>query len=100
MELKKYGSVITEKEIADAVYNDINKKLAQHNQITIDCNGVMTMATFCAKQIFGQLYIELTAKQFNEKIKLINVSEDLELAIRWGVLHAIEEQEKDSQVKA
>lgn len=100
MDLKNYGSIITEKEIASLVYNDIIKTLKSEESITIDCNGVMTMATFCAKQIFGQLYLELTPIEFNKKINLKNVSEDLELAIRWGILHAIEETEKNDLVKS
>ena len=47
------------------------------------------MATYCAKQIFGTLYVELTPPIFSKQIVLANVSEDVKAAILLGIRFAI-----------
>lgn len=48
------------------------------------------MATFCAKQIFGKLYIDLTPSVFYNNIKIIRATEDVKLIIRLGIQNAVE----------
>ena len=48
------------------------------------------MATFCAKQIFGKLYMELNPDVFFSNIKIKNANDDVKLIIRMGIQNAIE----------
>ena len=53
-----------------------------------------TMATYCAKQIFGRLYLELGAEAFFDKIILTNTSNEMKLIIKIGIQNALEELEE------
>ena len=52
------------------------------------------MATYCAKQIFGNLYVTLGASVFYDKIRIANASDDLRVIIRMGIAATI--NSKDS----
>ncbi len=96
IQLKKYGSVITDEKVGKQIFDDIKKELKKEQKIIIDFSEVETMATFCAKQIFGKLYVELKPEVFFDRIELTSTNKDLQIVIRWGILHAIEEQEKNN----
>ena len=49
------------------------------------------MATFCAKQIFGKLYVDLGSENFFERIEILNASDDLKSIIKIGIQSAIQE---------
>lgn len=91
IELKKYGPIISDKIVGDEIYQLINENLKNHQNISIDLTGIISMATFCAKQIFGRLYLSLTSEVFFERIELTNVSDDVKLIIKIGIQNAIEE---------
>lgn len=94
IEFVKFGPIISDKIIGDEIYALINKSLQNHQQITLDLSGIISMATFCAKQIFGKLYLLLTPEVFFERIILTNVSADVKLIIKIGIQNAIEEIQK------
>jgi hypothetical protein len=94
MEIKlvQYGPIISDKAIGDEIYSKISDALAKKESVTIDFTGIKSMATFCAKQIFGRIYLELTPTVFFEKLILKNALEDVKLIIKIGIQNAIEEQ--------
>jgi hypothetical protein len=47
------------------------------------------MATFCAKQVFGNLYLELGPSDFFEKIRISNANDDIRTIIKIGIQHAV-----------
>ena len=49
------------------------------------------MTTFCAKQIFGRLYVELGREEYLKRVHLINLSEDVNFIIRIGITNAVKE---------
>ena len=92
IKLENYGPIISDKKIGEDISKLIEKSLVSHNSVEIDFRNVISMATFCAKQIFGKLYIEKGAEFFFEKIKMSNVSDDLKIIIKMGIQSAIEEK--------
>jgi hypothetical protein len=90
LKLKEFGSVITDKEIGDEILNRIKVALTQSKPVNIDLTGVITMATYCAKQIFGTLYLELGAENFFKDINISNASIDMKTLIQLGIVNAIE----------
>jgi len=90
--LNRYGPIISSQEIGEEIYKLITSKLDENQTIEVDLKSIKTMATFCAKQIFGQLYLSLTPEIFFDRVKLINVNEDLKMIIRLGILNAIQNE--------
>lgn len=91
--LQKYRPIISDKQIGDEIYTNINKELATNEQIIIDLNEIKSMATFCAKQIFGRLYLEQGPTNFFNNILLKNATDDVKTIIRIGIQNALEERE-------
>ncbi len=91
IEFKKYGPIISDKKIGEELYKLIDDTLKNQDKVVIDLAEIISMATFCAKQIFGKLYISLTPELFFERIEFINVSDDIKLIIKIGIQNAIEE---------
>ena len=87
--LISFGSVINDKETGEAIYNSIRKALQGMAPIEIDFSGVITMATFCAKQTFGRLYIELGPQEFFNRLVLKNANSDLKFIVRTGIESAL-----------
>ncbi len=94
IKLEKYGPIISDKDIGSELFTIIKAELNSKDLIEIDFINIISMATFCAKQIFGRLYIELGSEVFFEKIKFHNVSDDLQIIIKMGIQNAIEENSK------
>lgn len=92
IKLDQYGPIISDKAIGDEIYSKISDALEKKESVTIDFTGIKSMATFCAKQIFGRIYLELTPTVFFEKLILKNALEDVKLIIKIGIQNAIEEQ--------
>jgi hypothetical protein len=90
LDLEKYGPIISSQENGDEIFAEITKLLEFNEKIEVDLKPIKTMATFCAKQVFGQLYLNLTPSGFYERIKLLNVNEDLKMIIRLGILSALQ----------
>tara|TARA_R110002049_G_C8743105_1_gene527115 strand:- start:218 stop:502 length:285 start_codon:yes stop_codon:yes gene_type:complete len=92
IKLEKFGPIISDKKLGNDISKLIEKSLESNNTIEIDFKNVISMATFCAKQIFGKLYVEKGAEYFFENIKMSNVSDDLQIIIKMGIQSAIEEK--------
>ncbi len=93
IDLKEYGPIISSKTIGTEVYAKIKDQISENEQIEIDLSEIKTMATFCAKQIFGKLYLELGPELFFEKIVLKGASNDVKTIIQVGIQHALEEND-------
>ncbi len=89
--LDKYGPIISTKESGNEILDLIKKSLKNNQNIQIDLKKIRSMATFCAKQIFGNLYINMDNEVFFERIEILNASDDLKSIIKIGIQSAIEE---------
>ena len=88
--LKEFGPIISDRETGFKIYNLIKAKNPHSTIVNIDMDGIKSMATFCAKQIFGKLYIDLTPSVFYNNIKIIRATEDVKLIIRLGIQNDVE----------
>ena len=84
--LKEFGPIISDRETGFKIYNLIKAKNPHSTIVNIDMDGIKSMATFCAKQIFGNL----TPSVFYNNIKIIRATEDVKLIIRLGIQNAVE----------
>ncbi len=96
LDITSYGSIIVNKDEAEEIYKLIDKQVKQHKQISVDLSKILTMTTSCAKQIFGQLYVELGAADFYERITIKGASQDLKIVIRSGIESALEQNKNKS----
>jgi hypothetical protein len=92
IDLKKYGPIISSKTIGEEIYDQIKKELEMNIKVVIELGSIRSMATFCAKQIFGKLYLELGSKGFFEKIELKGADNDLKTIIQIGIQHALRDE--------
>ncbi len=92
LKIDQYGSIISSQEAGKEIYDKIKELLDYSEHVIIDLGIIKTMATFCAKQIFGTLYMELSPEKFFERIELINVSDELKLIIRLGIISALQKE--------
>lgn len=94
IDLKDYSPIISDKNTGAKIYNEIKKNEPLNNKVTIDMSSIKSMATFCAKQIFGRLYIELGSECF---LKHHNkgASDDVQSIIKLGIRFAVENEIKD-----
>lgn len=90
--LDKYSPIISDKLVGDEIYNLIRSELARGQKVSVDLKLIKSMATFCAKQIFGRLYLELGSEKFFNTIILKNASDDVKAIIRIGIQSALEER--------
>lgn len=90
IDLKDFGPIISDKETGNRIYNLIKEKNPNSSLVQIDMKSIKSMTTFCAKQIFGKLYIELTPAVFFNNIKILHATEDVQLIIRLGIQNAVE----------
>lgn len=92
IKIDQFGPIISTKETGQIILELILEKLESHENLKIDLLNVKSMATFCAKQIFGFLYIKLGSEKFFERLEFINTSNDLKTIIKIGVNSALEEE--------
>lgn len=90
--LSQYGPIVSSKTVGDEIYNLIKTHLIKEEKLSIDLIDIKSMATFCAKQIFGRIYIELGSQQFFDRIILKGADNDLKTIIQIGIQHALEEK--------
>lgn len=93
LELKNYGPIISDRKTGDEIYLMIKKAIGE-SPVSVNLKQIKSMATFCAKQIFGKLYVELGAKVFFEKIEIKGASEDLKTIIKIGIQSALDEMDE------
>jgi hypothetical protein len=89
--LDDFGPIISTKESGNKIFTLIIDSLKTNNQVSVDLGKIRSMATFCAKQIFGNLYVKLGAEKFFESVEILNASDDLKSIIKIGIQSAIQE---------
>lgn len=95
IDLTKFGPVVSDKEVGQTIYSLIKEAVKDNGTAEVELGSIKSMATFCAKQIFGNLYLELGASNFFEKILLKNANTDLRIIIKIGIEHALKDNGKD-----
>lgn len=90
--IKKYGHIISDKEIGQSLLEEIRKALTENSKVILDFTDVKSMATFCAKQVFGRLYLDLKPEIFYTRLEFINVNADVQLLIKIGIQSALDEE--------
>lgn len=88
IQLEQYAPVISDEKTGIEIYNLIKNALSD-DVVIIEMSNVKSMATFCAKQIFGQLYKELGPNTFYSKINIKNANDDIKVIIRMGIVSAL-----------
>lgn len=96
IDLKKYSPIISDKVVGAEIYSLLKGMLDNGEVLSIDLSKIHSMATFCAKQIFGRLYVELGSTAFFERIALKNANNDLKAIIQIGIQDALDETENIS----
>lgn len=91
IDLNKFGPIVSSKSVGQEIFDLINKELSENENVTIILNEIKSMATFCAKQIFGRLYVNLGSKSFFERITIKGADNDLRTIIQIGIQHALED---------
>nr|WP_297230906.1 STAS-like domain-containing protein [uncultured Prevotella sp.] len=92
LSLQPYSPIISDKKIGKRIYNEILELDPKENMVEIDMAGIISMTTYCAKQIFGKLYKELGPNLFEKNIILKKVSTDVLLIIKMGIKNAVLQQ--------
>lgn len=89
--LSGYGPILSSKTVGNEIYELLKADVSKGEQVTIDLTEIKSMATFCAKQIFGRLYIELGSELFFDKIIIKGADNDIKTIIQIGIQHALED---------
>ena len=89
--LNKYAPLITRRELGGEIYNLIRHGLDKSGEVEVSMTHIVSMTTFCAKQIFGRLYVELGRDEYRRRIRLVNLSDDVNFIIRIGITNAVKE---------
>lgn len=95
LKLEKYGQIISDDELGKVIANQILLLLKKNDKVIINFESVISMATYNAKQIFGELYFELGSDEFFRRIQFKNVSSNLEYIIRLGIQDSIATREQE-----
>lgn len=85
IDLQNYAPIISDSDAGDEILKKMQEVLITGENISIDMKEIKSMATFCAKQIFGQLYKELGSEQFFNRVEIKNASENVRTIIRIGI---------------
>jgi hypothetical protein len=96
--LNKYGPIISSKSIGKEIYELIDSKLSSMEIVKIELTDIKSMATFCAKQIFGRLYLKLGSEKFFERIQITGADDDIKTIIMIGIQNALEETNTDNNI--
>lgn len=89
IDLHQYSPIISDKKVGEEIFNKIWNLDPKTNQVEIDMNGIMSMTTYCAKQIFGRLYKDLGPSLFESNVILKNATGDVILIIKMGIRNAV-----------
>jgi hypothetical protein len=92
LDLGEYGSAIVDKITGANIYARLNEMLLNDTVVIVKLDRTVTMATFCAKQIFGRLYVELGAESFFKRVLLTDASNELRYIITTGIKNALKDQ--------
>lgn len=85
IDLQKYAPIISDEVAGESILKEIKEVLVTDDTVSIDMKSIKSMATFCAKQIFGHLYKELGSEQFFNRVEIKNASDNVKTIIRIGI---------------
>lgn len=91
VDLSKYAPIISDKKVGEEILKEIMQVFPQTEEVKINMDGIISMTTYCAKQIFGHLYNLLGPVKFEQHIKFKAVTEDVLLIIKMGIRNAVME---------
>ena len=89
--LNKYAPLITRRDLGNEIYSLIKTGLDKDGEVEVSMTQIVSMTTFCAKQIFGRLYVEMGREEYLKRVHLVNLSEDVNFIIRIGITNAVKE---------
>lgn len=89
IKLETYGQIISDNKLGTTILNNIENSLKENDSIILDFSNVKSMATYNAKQIFGQLYIKLGSSLFFKKIAIKNATPSIQAIIKLGINDSI-----------
>lgn len=89
--LSNFSPIISDKHTGDRIYHMIKELHPESSVVYINMGDIKSMATFCAKQIFGKLYLELGPSVFYNNIKIQQATNDVQLIIKLGIQSAVNE---------
>lgn len=89
IKLTDYIPSIGEEDDGKKILAEIKEGLSSGGEILIDFSGIQTLATICAKLIFGTLYKEMGKEEFYNKILIANATRTVKRSIRLGVEFAL-----------
>ena len=92
IDLGEYGNAIVDTATGDEIYIRLKNMLGSNEVVEVNLKRIVTMATFCAKQVFGRLYVELGAEVFFKRILLKDSSNELRYIITTGIKNALKNQ--------
>ena len=87
--MKEYAPLFVNKERAFKIYEEIMLLDPEHNTITVDLTGIVSMTTICAKIIFGRLCKKLGSKVYHANIHFIGKTDGVDLVIKMGIASAL-----------
>lgn len=83
--LSKYAPVISDKVVGAEILTSIRDLNPRENTIYISMAGIISLTTFCAKQIFGALLKELGESLYDAHIHVDDTTADIDLIIEMGL---------------
>lgn len=95
IKLSNYDTTISSEELGEDILNEIRISLKSDDKVALDFSNIDAITTFCAKQIFGNIYIELGEEEFYKRIGFHNVPEDIQFIITRSIYDAIEQNKDD-----
>ena len=88
--VQNYAPIISNRRVGEEIYQLIMSRNPLSNEVEVDLDKIKSMTTYCARQIFGQLYLDLGPERFSKNIIILNATEDVQLIIKLGIKYAIE----------
>lgn len=90
LKISDYGLIISGDDVGSEILSNIREIISSGDSVIVDFNGVYAMATYCAKQIFGELFVTLGEAKFKQLIKIpVSTSDDIRETISEGVIDAV-----------
>ena len=83
--LTEYSPSIGDEDDGKKILAEIKSHLATSEEIILDFTGIQTLATICAKLIFGTLFKELGKEQFYNRIMIANSTRTVKRSIKLGI---------------
>ena len=87
-----YGNVISDEATGNKILTQIQNILESEGVVNVDFTDVITMATFCARQIFGKLYVDMGRDIFKKKVLLYNANDTVKAIVSDAIMFSVEQK--------